>query len=221
MAKGRWRSEAAPVRRSKRAFDVMAALALLVFCAPLLGLVALLVKLTSRGPILYMQPRIGRGGHPFRMYKFRTMRAGVDCDPHRAHVEALIRGGESARKPPGDGWAKLDDADPRITRVGRILRRLGLDELPQLVNVLKGEMSLVGPRPGLPYEVEMYHHWHKRRFAALPGITGLWQVRGRNRVSFAEMVRMDLEYTRRQSLWLDLSLLVLTPWAVLTGRGID
>jgi lipopolysaccharide/colanic/teichoic acid biosynthesis glycosyltransferase len=210
----------APPPRGKRVFDLLAAAGLLVVCAPLLALVAALVKLSSRGPVLYRQVRIGLGGRPFAIYKFRSMRAGVDCRPHRAHVQALIGGGEGATPPSCDGWVKLDDGDPRITGVGRVLRRFGLDELPQLVNVLKGEMSLVGPRPGLPYEVELYREGHRRRLAARPGITGLWQVCGRNRVGFAEMIRLDLEYIRRQSLWLDVSLLLLTPWAVLAGRGV-
>jgi lipopolysaccharide/colanic/teichoic acid biosynthesis glycosyltransferase len=213
-------ADPAPPPRGKRVFDVLAAAALLMACAPLIALAAALVRLGSEGPVLYRQARIGLRGRPFILYKLRSMRAGADCSPHRAHVQALIGGRDGARTPACGGWVKLDDDDPRITGVGRVLRRLGLDELPQLLNVLKGEMSLVGPRPGLPYEVEMYGEGHERRLAARPGITGLWQVYGRNRVSFAEMIRMDVEYTRRQSLWLDVSLLLLTPWAVLAGRGL-
>lgn len=204
----------------KRVFDVMAASAGLVLCAPLLGVIALLIKAGSRGPILYKQTRVGLGGRPFVMYKFRSMYDEVSSAPHRRYTEGLILASTGMRAEAGGGtWVGLKD-DPRITPVGRTLRRLSLDELPQLFNVLRGEMSLVGPRPALPYEVEVYEEWHRQRFAALPGITGFWQVRARNRVSFDDMVRMDLEYLRRRSLWLDLQLLVQTPWAAFVGKGI-
>ena len=204
----------------KRQFDVMAASACLALCAPLLGVIALLIKAGSGGPILFRQTRIGLGGRPFVMYKFRSMYDAVDSAPHRRHTEGLILACKGMRAEAGGSrWIGLQD-DPRITPVGRVLRRLSLDELPQLFNVLRGEMSLVGPRPALPYEVEVYEEWHRQRFAALPGITGFWQVRARNRVSFDDMVRMDLEYLRRRSLWLDLQLLVQTPWAALVGEGI-
>jgi len=204
----------------KRVFDVMAASAGLVLCAPLLGVIALLIKVGSRGPILYRQTRVGLGGRPFVMFKFRSMYAEVSSAPHRRYAEGLILAGRGMRaEAGGSAWVGLKD-DPRITPVGRVLRRLSLDELPQLVNVLRGEMSLVGPRPALPYEVEVYEEWHWQRFAALPGITGFWQVRARNRVTFDDMVRMDLEYLRRRSLWLDLQLVLQTPLAALVGKGI-
>lgn len=203
----------------KRMFDVMVASAGLVLCAPLLGVIALLIKAGSRGPILYKQTRVGLGGRPFVMFKFRSMYDEVPSVSHRLYVEELILARRGTRGEAETSWVNRKD-DPRITPVGGLLRRLGLDELPQLFNVLRGEMSLVGPRPALPYEEEVYEDWHRQRFAALPGMTGFWQVRARNRVSFDDMVRLDLEYVRRRSLWLDLQLLLQTPWAALLGKGI-
>jgi len=205
-------SQPALARRGKRLFDVMGAATLLVLSAPLLGVIAILVKTGSRGPVLYRQPRVGLGGRRFVMYKLRSMYDGVDSALHRRHTEELIRGRAS--------WITLSH-DPRITPVGRLLRRLSLDELPQLFNVLRGDMSLVGPRPALPYEVALYEPWHHQRFAAPPGITGPWQVRARNGGSFDDMVRADLDYLRSRSLWLDLKLLAQTPLAALVGKGIE
>lgn len=210
----------ATAKVTKRVFDVMAASAILFLCAPLLGVIALSIRAGSRGPALYKQTRVGLGGRPFVMYKFRSMYDGVESAPHRRYVEKLILksrglGPEGGPSP----WVDLTD-DPRITPAGRMLRRLGLDELPQLLNVLRGDMSLVGPRPALPYEVELYEVWHRQRLAALPGITGFWQVRAGKRFSFDDMVRMDLDYLRRRSLWLDVKLLLQTPWAVLVDRRI-
>jgi lipopolysaccharide/colanic/teichoic acid biosynthesis glycosyltransferase len=207
-------------RGGKRLFDLAGASLLLVLCAPLLGAIALLVKAGSRGPVLYEQRRIGLGGRPFVMYKFRSMYDGADAARHRRHAEGLILAGQErpaeARRA---AWITLR-GDPRVTPVGRVLRRLNLDELPQLLNVLRGDMSLVGPRPALPYEVALYATWHRQRLAALPGITGSWQVRARNRGTFDDMVRADLDYLRRRSLWLDLKLLAQTPLAALLGKGI-
>jgi exopolysaccharide biosynthesis polyprenyl glycosylphosphotransferase len=207
-------------RLLKRAFDVMAVTLGLVVISPLLLIIAILIKLDSPGPVLYKQKRIGEHGQPFMMLKFRSMQ--VDADPriHQAHVARLIEQnlGLDPAKAGGPSSLKMED-DPRVTRVGKFIRKTSLDELPQLFNVLRGEMSLVGPRPPIPYEVELYQDWHKRRFEALPGMTGLWQVKGRNRVSFDEMVRMDLEYIERQSLWFDIKILAQTPLAVITGRG--
>jgi len=205
-------SQRALARRGKRLFDVMGSATLLVLSAPLLGVIAILVKTGSRGPVLYRQTRVGLGGRRFVMYKFRSMYDGVDSALHRRHTEELIRGRAS--------WIALSH-DPRITPVGRLLRRLSLDELPQLFNVLRGDMSLVGPRPALPYEVALYEPWHHQRFAAPPGITGPWQVRARNGGSFDDMVRADLDYLRSRSLWLDLKLLAQTPLAALVGKGIE
>ncbi len=204
----------------KRLFDVTISALALVVLAPLMAAIAVAVRLDSPGPILYRQERVGENGRPFVMLKFRSMR--VDADPalHMAHVAKLI-GGNLRLNEPGNGSGETLKMrnDPRITRVGRVLRKLSLDELPQLVNVLRGEMSLVGPRPPLPYEVALYRDWHRRRLEALPGITGLWQVEARNRVSFDEMVRLDLRYIEEQSFWLDLKILARTPLAVLSGRG--
>ncbi|MEP6774899.1 MAG: sugar transferase, partial [Chloroflexota bacterium] len=152
-------------------------------------------------------------------YKFRTMQHNCDNNVHQNYVQALIRNevGDDASSTPSGGYKLVQDR--RITRVGAILRKTSLDEIPQLFNVLKGEMSLVGPRPPLPYEVEVYQDWHKKRLDVIPGITGLWQVQGRSRVSFDEMVRMDLDYAIQCSLWLDVKIIVLTIPAVLTGSG--
>ena len=207
-------------RLFKRAFDVMAVTLGLVVISPFLLVIAILIKLDSPGPVLYRQKRIGEHGHPFTMLKFRSMQADADSRVHQAYVARLLeqnRGLDPA-KAGGPSSLKMED-DPRVTRVGKLIRKTSLDELPQLFNVLRGEMSLVGPRPPIPYEVELYKDWHKPRFEAIPGMTGLWQVRGRNRVSFDEMVRMDLDYIEHQSLWLDIKILAQTPLAVFTGRG--
>jgi lipopolysaccharide/colanic/teichoic acid biosynthesis glycosyltransferase len=204
-------------RAIKRTLDVLAVTLGLIFAAPLMALIAILIRLDSSGPALFKQERIGEGGRPFTMYKFRTMR--VDADPalHRAHVTRLIQQNLSLEQ---CGSASLKLArDPRITRAGCVLRKTSLDELPQIINVLRGEMSLVGPRPPLRYEVELYKDWHRRRLQAVPGITGLWQVEGRNLVSFDDMVRIDLRYIERQSLWLDLKILLQTPLAMVGGHG--
>ena len=197
-------------RLIKRAFDtVVATISVL--------LVAGLVKWTSPGPVFYRQQRIGEGGRAFVMYKFRTMLQDNDPGIHVEHVSRLIK---ENLDPTEHGTKTLKlKSDPRVTRLGKILRKTSLDELPQLFNVLGGEMSLVGPRPSLAYEVSLFKDWHKHRFETLPGITGLWQVKGRNRVSFDEMVRMDVEYIQKQSVWLDIKILVQTPFAMLFGRG--
>ncbi len=206
-------------RRLKRAFDSAVAAALLVLLWPVLALIAVLIRLDSPGPAIYRQERVGENGRHFTMFKFRSMLDGADPVVHRAYVIRLItenialdEGGS------GNGSLKMEQ-DNRVTRVGGWLRRTSLDELPQLVNVLRGEMSLVGPRPPLPYEVAVYQDWHRRRLQAIPGITGLWQVEARNRVSFDEMVRLDIRYIERQSLWLDIRILLQTPLAALKGRG--
>ncbi len=207
----------------KRLMDLLLASLILVLAAPVMLLIALAIKLDSPGPVLFVQVRLGQNGSPFRFYKFRTMYDRADSSLHRRYVQSFIR----ARAPEGNGSASAATAaatfklvhDPRVTRVGRLLRRSSLDELPQLFNVIRGDMSLVGPRPPLPYEVVEYQEWHRGRLAAVPGLTGLWQVRGRSRVTFDDMVRMDLEYIARQSLWLDLRILLLTVPAVLSGKG--
>ena len=207
-------------RFSKRAFDTVVAAVGLVLISPLLAVIAVLIRFGSPGPVIFRQRRIGENGRPFTMFKFRSMRADADPQLHQAYVTRLIQQNLGPADLAAEGAKSLKlAADPRVTRVGAFLRQTSLDELPQLFNVLRGEMSLVGPRPHIAYEVELYQAWHKRRLTAPPGITGLWQVRGRNRVSFEEMVRMDLEYIDRQSLWLDLQLLAQTTLAVIAGRG--
>jgi exopolysaccharide biosynthesis polyprenyl glycosylphosphotransferase len=206
-------------RFAKRAFDVIAVTFGLIFLAPVLLLIAILIKLDSPGPVIYRQKRIGENGRPFTMLKFRSMNAGAKVDIHQQYVARLILENLSPENINGGaGSLKMED-DPRITRLGRFIRKSSLDELPQLINVLFGDMSLVGPRPPLPYELEVYQDWHKRRLEALPGITGLWQIKGRNRVSFDEMVRMDLEYIKNQSFRMDLLILMKTPWALLSAKG--
>lgn len=203
-------------RMGKRLLDVIGASLLLILAAPLMALIALVIPLESRGPLLFRQRRVGRHGQPFVCYKFRTMAAGSDDQAHREYMRALIEGSAEKHFDPVAGehrYALVGDA--RVTRLGRLLREFHFDEMPQLINVLKGEMSLVGPRPPIPYEVEMYHPWHHARLNALPGITGLWQICGYGQASFDEMVRMDLAYVDHQSTWLDLKILLLTPYVTL------
>jgi lipopolysaccharide/colanic/teichoic acid biosynthesis glycosyltransferase len=201
----------------KRAMDILGSIvALVVFLVPFF-LITLLVKLTSEGPVLFCQKRVGQYGKEFRFFKFRTMYVNNDSAIHREYIAKLIAGGGDLGN--GKGIYKLIN-DPRITPLGRFLRKTSLDELPQFVNVLMGDMSLVGPRPPLPYEYERYQTWHKRRVLELkPGLTGLWQVEGRSRTTFDDMVRMDLRYANIRSLWVDCKILLRTPAAMLTGRG--
>jgi lipopolysaccharide/colanic/teichoic acid biosynthesis glycosyltransferase len=162
---------------------------------------------------------VGENGRQFLMFKFRSMRADTDPKIHQDYVTRLIKDNISLEDLGGDSVSLKMENDPRITRIGKFVRKSSIDELPQLINVLRGERSLVGPRPPLLYEVDLYQDWHKRRFEVPPGITGIWQVSGRNRVSFDEMVRMDLEYIEKQSLWLDIKLLLKTPRAVIGAQG--
>jgi lipopolysaccharide/colanic/teichoic acid biosynthesis glycosyltransferase len=208
-------------RGIKRMMDVTGSLILLAMLSPVFFFIAAAIKLTSGGPVLFRQQRIGEHGTPFTFLKFRSMYVNNDSSEHKEYVRQLIAG-QAAKHPANgnaDGVFKLTN-DSRITRVGSFLRRTSLDELPQFVNVLRGEMSLVGPRPPVPYEVAAYATWHRRRLLeAKPGITGLWQVQGRSRVSFDEMVRLDLRYARQSSPWLDLKILWQTPKAVIAGDG--
>jgi len=208
-------------RITKRVMDIAGSVVALLGGAPLFLLIAIAIKVSSRGPVFFRQPRVGQYGAPFVFLKFRSMYTGNDGSVHEEYVKQLIAG-QADRKPAngnGEGVYKLTN-DPRVTSVGRFLRRTSLDELPQFVNVLKGEMSLVGPRPALAYEVEAYDIWHRRRvLEARPGITGLWQVNGRSRVKFDEMVRLDLRYARTCSPWLDMKILARTPRAVFLGEG--
>jgi lipopolysaccharide/colanic/teichoic acid biosynthesis glycosyltransferase len=203
----------------KRLVDIAGSLTLLVVLLPLFALIAALVKLKSPGPIFFGQMRIGRQMKPFRMLKFRTMHVNADPTLHQAFVSQFILAGHGALPPNDQELFKIVD-DPRVTSIGRVLRRASLDELPQLLNVLRGDMSLVGPRPPLPYEVEKYKPWHTRRVIDVkPGLTGLWQVGGRSRTTFDDMVRLDLQYAQRRSLWTDVKILIATPRAVFSGNG--
>lgn len=204
----------------KRAIDLVGSVLLLVALSPLMAIVALAVKLGSPGPVLFQQTRVGQKGKPFTFLKFRSMTAANDPSLHKNYAKQFIRGTAAKNNnEKGEGVFKLT-SDPRITSLGKVLRRSSLDELPQFWNVLRGEMSLVGPRPPIPYEVECYDLWHQRRVLEVkPGITGLWQVSGRSRSGFNEMVRMDLKYARTWSPWLDLKILLQTPFAVLGGGG--
>ena len=204
----------------KRAMDIVGSAAALIVLAPLFMLIAAIVKLTSKGPVLFKQERLGQFGKTFTCLKFRSMHANNDLKIHQEFMKNLISGSYEGKS---DGKTKKVfkmTNDPRITRIGRILRRTSLDELPQFINVLRGDMSLVGPRPPLAYEYKEYDLWHRRRVLEVkPGVTGLWQVSGRSRVSFDEMVRLDLRYARSWSLLLDLQILFKTPIAVLFGDG--
>jgi lipopolysaccharide/colanic/teichoic acid biosynthesis glycosyltransferase len=203
----------------KRAVDVAGSLMLLVLLSPVLLVIAALLKLTSPGPILFRQARVGQMAKPFTMLKFRTMRVDADSQLHHAFVTSFIRSSAQLSSAGRQALFKLTN-DPRVTPLGRILRKTSLDELPQLWNVLRGDMSLVGPRPPIAYEVEQYRPWHKRRVLdAKPGITGLWQVMGRSRTTFDDMVRLDLRYARTRCLWTDLRILLATPRAVISGKG--
>ncbi len=180
---------------------------------------AIAIKLDSPGPVLFWQRRVGRDLAPFRVAKFRTMGDGCDTDAHRRYVEAMIREKEADDGSPRP-MQKLQ-RDPRITKVGTFLRRTSVDEVPQLWNVLRGEMSLVGPRPPIQYEVDNYPTRAFRRFAVRPGLTGLWQVRGRSLTTFAEMIDLDTEYVERRSLLLNLKILLLTIPTVIDGKGAE
>jgi exopolysaccharide biosynthesis polyprenyl glycosylphosphotransferase len=223
------REESRKVRQAiKRAIDVIGSALVLLLMSPILSVVAIAVKLTSPGPILFRQKRIGQYGVPFTCLKFRSMYTGNDPRIHMEYVKQFIAGG-SGQEVAADANAATATAprnvykivkDPRLTPVGKFLRRTSLDEFPQFINVLRGDMSLVGPRPPVPYELEVYDIWHRRRLLEMkPGITGLWQVNGRSRLPFDDMVRLDLRYAATWSLWLDMKILLRTPQAVLSGEG--
>ncbi len=204
----------------KRAFDLVFSAIVLILSSPVWMLISLLIKFDSRGTILFKQERVGMDGRKFLCYKFRTMRSDADEEIHREAYRKNIEGATEANA--GDSekpvFGKVKN-DPRVTRIGKFLRRTSLDELPQFLNVLRGEMSVVGARPPIPYEVEEYDIWHRKRLDMKPGITGLWQVSGRNRLTFEEMVKIDLYYIENWSLWLDLKIILLTLPAVLRGDG--
>ncbi|MEO6885946.1 MAG: sugar transferase [Jatrophihabitantaceae bacterium] len=204
-------------RLGKRLFDIVVAALLLTVLSPLLILVSVLVSVTSRGGPLYRQMRIGRNGAEFSMYKFRTMTVGCSDQLHRDYVRLLL----TQDHPPAGGARGLFklEADPRITAVGRILRRTSIDELPQLWNVLVGDMSLVGPRPALAWEAQLFSATHRARFLVSPGLTGLWQVSGRSRLPMLEGLDLDVRYVQEQSFNLDLRILLKTVPAVLSAAG--
>jgi undecaprenyl-phosphate galactose phosphotransferase len=203
-------------QKAKHAFDAVAALIGFILVAPILLSFALIIKLTSPGPVFYRAQAVGKGGRFFRMYKFRSMVTGASKDLHKDFVTRMIKG-EIIQD--GRGKTLKITNDPRITKVGKFLRKTSLDELPQLINVLKGEMSLVGPRPCLPYEFEIYKDWHKRRTSVRPGMTGLWQVVGRSEVSFEDMILLDLYYIYNRSMELDFSILFETVFVLLKRKG--
>ena len=208
-------------RGVKRMMDIAGSALVLVVCAPLFLAIAIAIKISSPGPVLYRQKRMGQFGVPFVFLKFRSMYINNDAGAHQKYVRELIAGQaeRQASHGNGEGVYKLT-RDVRVTLVGKFLRRTSLDELPQFLNVFKGEMSLVGPRPPIDYEVKAYGFWHRRRLLeAKPGITGLWQVNGRSRVNFDDMVRLDLKYARTWSPWLDIRILMRTPRAVVSGDG--
>lgn len=205
----------------KRGIDLVGSALLLLILSPFLAAIALAIKLTSKGPVIFEQERLGQFGTKFTCLKFRTMHTDNDPKIHREYVQGFIAGQAKVADSNGNGPVvyKLTN-DPRVTAVGRFLRKTSLDEFPQFWNVLRGEMSLVGPRPPVPYEFEMYDFWHRRRVLELkPGVTGLWQVNGRSRTCFDDMVRLDLRYSQTWSLWLDLKILLATPLAVVAGNG--
>ena len=205
--------------RAKRLLDVLITLLLLPVLCLAMVVVALCIRLDSPGPVFYRQRRVGRDGVEFEMLKFRSMYVDNNDTIHREAVKRYMNGDAlSDRNGAVSTLYKLVD-DPRVTRVGRIIRKLSLDEFPQFFNVLRGEMSLVGPRPPLPYEVEAYHLRHHLRLCGKPGITGYWQVYGRSRVTFEEMVEMDINYLRQQSILRDIKLIILTVPAAFLGRG--
>lgn len=205
----------------KRLMDIVGSLALLFLCLPVFVAIAIAIKVTSQGPVLFRQVRLGQYGKKFTFLKFRSMYFRNDHTIHEEFVKRLIAGAkDTAQSGPNQQKQFKLVADPRVTAVGRFLRKTSLDELPQLLNVLSGEMSLVGPRPPLMYEFKRYELWHQERLMAMkPGITGLWQVEGRSRVTFDEMVRMDIRYAKSWSLWLDIKILLRTPMAVISGSG--
>jgi exopolysaccharide biosynthesis polyprenyl glycosylphosphotransferase len=207
----------------KRSLDFLGSLAGLVILSPVFLAVALAVKLTSRGPVFFKQERVGQGGKKFTFLKFRSMYADCDERAHREYISDFITQGQeepSSTCTNGEpGVYKLQD-DCRITPVGKFIRKTSLDELPQFINVLMGDMSLVGPRPPIPYECDLYDIWHRKRVLEVkPGITGLWQVEARSKSAFNDMVRLDLKYIKDWSLWLDLKIILKTPWVVITGNG--
>ena len=207
----------------KRIMDITGSLLGLILLSPLFIIIPVLIKISSKGPVLYKQKRTGLFGKDFTFLKFRSMWTGCKETDHRNYIKNLISNGSGQNQ----GSVGTDENilfkmanDDRITPIGKFLRKTSLDELPQFINVLKGDMSLVGPRPPIPYEREEYEIWHMKRIIKMkPGITGLWQVEGRSSCSFDDMVRLDLTYIKNWSIWLDIKIILKTPWAVISGKG--
>jgi lipopolysaccharide/colanic/teichoic acid biosynthesis glycosyltransferase len=213
---------------SKRVVDIVLAAVLLIVLLPLFPIIAVAIALDSPGPVIFRQKRVVGGQslegdvpeeHVFEFFKFRSMCHNADQTLHRKYMEGLIHGTAQKQSVASGELFKLGH-DPRVTRVGSFLRRTSLDELPQLVNILRGDMSFVGPRPAIPYEVRQYKPWHMHRLTVTQGLTGLWQVMGRSELSFDEMAQLDIEYVRSRSLWLDIRILLATIPAVLGCRGV-
>ena len=203
----------------KRALDLILTFLILIAFSPWLLLIMLAIKIGSPGPVFHKQIRLGERGKPFRFYKFRSMSVNTDDAEHRSYVKNLIKAGSPYRVDENDKpLFKISD-DGRVTRVGKLIRRYSVDEFPQLLNVLRGEMSLVGPRPPLPHEYKDYSDWYRKRLDGTPGITGLWQVSGKNRISFEDMVRLDIYYLKNWSLWLDIKIILRTIPTMLRGEG--
>jgi lipopolysaccharide/colanic/teichoic acid biosynthesis glycosyltransferase len=211
--------------RLKRLIDIVGGLVALILCLPVMAAISIAIKLTSPGPVFFRQVRLGQYGRKFVFLKFRSMYLNNDRSIHEEYMKRFIEGAGEGAGDSGHSSAQQPIPyklvrDPRVTPLGRFLRKTSLDEFPQFLNVLRGEMSLVGPRPPLPYEFQRYKLWHRQRLLAVkPGITGLWQVEGRSRVTFDDMVRLDIRYARSWSLWLDIKILMQTPSAVLSGNG--
>lgn len=202
-------------QRAKRILDVTFCLLAMPLALPLAIIIAIMIRLNSAGPILFVQERIGKGGRVFKMLKFRTMYQNIDRSTHQTFMKAFVNG--QVREEERNVFKPFDRS--QVTPVGRFLRKTSLDELPQMINILRGEMSLVGPRPNVTWEVEAYQSWHQERLEVLPGITGLAQVRGRSGILFDEIVQYDIEYIERKSLGLDLQILWWTVVSVLAGKG--
>ena len=196
----------------KRSIDIVASICGIVLFLPIFLIIGIYIKSVSPGPVFFRQKRVGRGGRIFTCLKFRTMTLNADTTIHREYLEELIRSSKNDSRS-GEPMEKLAN-DSRIIKYGSILRSSGLDELPQLFNVLMGQMSIVGPRPPVPYEVNKYRLWYEGRFDVTPGITGLWQVSGKNKLGFNEMIRLDIKYAKRLSFWLDVKIILLTPFAI-------
>jgi exopolysaccharide biosynthesis polyprenyl glycosylphosphotransferase len=207
----------------KRSVDIIGSVVGLLLFSPFFLIISILIKATSEGPVFFRQQRVGPFGKPFTFLKFRSMYINNDETIHKEYVTKLIEGNKNCEQN-SNGGAKCPvykiKSDPRITPIGKFLRKTSLDELPQFLNVLKGDMSIVGPRPPIPYEFEKYDIWHRERLLRMkPGITGLWQVMGRSSTSFDDMVRLDVKYLREWSFWQDIVIIFKTPWVMVKGKG--